>query len=302
MLAAIAAYDLMSASPVDEIAFVAARLADAAGAALEASLCVARTRVSGGGAGAALFPREQVAGTRLAVIGMGKTGARELNYVSDVDVIFVAGADDGLIESVGESRIVDIATRLAVQTMRGIDGAEIEPPLWEVDANLRPEGKQGALVRTLDSHLSYYDRWAKSWEFQALLKARPIAGDAELGEAYVRAVQPKIWTSAARENFVDSVQRMRERVTEHIPAAEVPYQLKLGPGGIRDIEFTVQLLQLVHGLSDDRIRQRGTLAALDALVEQGYIGRAEAATFSHDYRVLRLLEHRMQLRTCDART
>ncbi len=143
--------------------------------------------------------------------------------------------------------------------MRGIDGAEIEPPLWEVDANLRPEGKQGALVRTLDSHLSYYDRWAKSWEFQALLKARPIAGDAELGEAYVRAVQPKIWTSAARENFVDSVQRMRERVTEHIPAAEVPYQIKLGPGGIRDIEFTVQLLQLVHGLSDDRIRQRGTL-------------------------------------------
>ncbi|WP_292824515.1 bifunctional [glutamine synthetase] adenylyltransferase/[glutamine synthetase]-adenylyl-L-tyrosine phosphorylase [Microbacterium sp.] len=296
LLAAIAAYDLMSASPLDEVALVAARLADAAGAALEASLCVARTRISAGGSGAGLFPRDQVAGTRLAVIGMGKTGARELNYVSDVDVIFVAGADDPLIETVGESRIVDIATRLAVQTMRGIDGAEIEPPLWEVDANLRPEGKQGALVRTLESHLSYYDRWAKSWEFQALLKARPIAGDVELGEAYVRAVQPKIWTSAARENFVDSVQRMRERVTEHIPAAEVPYQLKLGPGGIRDIEFTVQLLQLVHGLTDDRIHQRGTLPALDALVEQGYIGRAEAATFSHDYRLLRLLEHRMQLK------
>ena len=227
---------------------------------------------------------------------MGKTGARELNYVSDVDVIFVAGADEAASESLGESRVVDIATRLAVQTMRGITSIEIEPPLWEVDANLRPEGKQGALVRTLDSHLSYYDRWAKSWEFQALLKARPIAGDAALGDAYVRAVQPKIWTSAARENFVDSVQRMRERVTEHIPAADVPYQLKLGPGGIRDIEFTVQLLQLVHGLSDERIRQRGTLDALDALVAEGYIGRAEAAAFSRDYRVLRLLEHRVQLR------
>jgi len=296
ILAAIAAYDLLSASPVDELAAVAAALADAAGAALEASLCVARTRISSGGAGAGLFPRAQVAGTRLAVIGMGKTGARELNYVSDVDVIFVAGADEPVREEVGESRIVDIATRLAVQTMRGISGAEIEPPLWEVDANLRPEGKQGALVRTLDSHLSYYDRWAKSWEFQALLKARPIAGDAELGDAYVRAVQPRIWTSAARENFVDSVQRMRERVTEHIPSNDVPYQLKLGPGGIRDIEFTVQLLQLVHGLSDDRIRQRGTLEALEALVQQGYIGRAEAATFSHDYRILRLLEHRMQLK------
>ncbi len=109
-------------------------------------------------------------------------------------------------------------------------------------------------------------------------------------------MQPKVWTSAARENFVDNVQRMRERVTDHIPAAEVPYQLKLGPGGIRDIEFTVQLLQLVHGLTDDRIRQRGTLEALDALVAEGYIGRTDAAAFARDYRVLRLLEHRLQLR------
>lgn len=296
LLARIAAYDLRSASPVDEIAAVSARLADAAGAALEASLAVARTRVSGGAAGAGLFPREQVAQARLAIIGMGKTGARELNYVSDVDVIFVAGGDETALEEIGESRIVDIATRLAVQTMRGISGVEVEPPLWEVDANLRPEGKQGALVRTVESHVAYYDRWAKSWEFQALLKARPIAGDEALAQEYIDAVQPKVWTSAARENFVDSVQRMRERVTDHIPAADVPYQIKLGPGGIRDIEFTVQLLQLVHGLSDDRIRQRGTLAALEALVTEGYIGRAEAAAFSQDYRVLRLLEHRAQLR------
>ncbi|GAA1989288.1 bifunctional [glutamine synthetase] adenylyltransferase/[glutamine synthetase]-adenylyl-L-tyrosine phosphorylase [Microbacterium pumilum] len=296
LLGRIAAYDLLSASPVDVVDAVAARLADAAGAALEASLCIARTRVSSGAAGAGLFPRDQVAATQLAIIGMGKTGARELNYVSDVDVIFVAGADESASETMSESRVVDIATRLAVQTMRGITSIEIEPPLWEVDANLRPEGKQGALVRTLDSHMSYYGRWAKSWEFQALLKARPIAGDAALGDAYVLAVQPKIWTSAARENFVDSVQRMRERVTEHIPRDEMLYQLKLGPGGIRDVEFTVQLLQLVHGLSDDRIRQRGTLDALNALAAEGYIGRAEAAAFSHDYRVLRLLEHRVQLR------
>jgi glutamate-ammonia-ligase adenylyltransferase len=224
---------------------------------------------------------------------MGKTGARELNYVSDVDVIFVGG---GAHDDLSESRAIDIATRLAMQTMRGVSGVEVEPPLWEVDANLRPEGKQGALVRTLESHLSYYDRWAKSWEFQALLKARVIAGDAELGEAYVAGVAPKVWTSAARENFVDNVQRMRERVTEHIPSAEVAYQLKLGPGGIRDVEFTVQLLQLVHGLTDDRIRQRGTLDALDALVAEGYIGRPEASAFSRDYRTLRVLEHRVQLR------
>jgi glutamate-ammonia-ligase adenylyltransferase len=295
MLARIAAYDLLADSAEEVLADVAERLADAAAAALEASLAVARTRISGGG-GVGLFPREQVAVTKLAIIGMGKAGAGELNYVSDVDVIFVGGADDEVLAAIGESRVIDIATRLAVQTIRGISGVEIEPPLWEVDANLRPEGKQGALVRSLDSHLAYYERWAKSWEFQALLKARAIAGDADLGARYVAAMQPKVWTSAARENFVDSVQRMRERVTEHIPADDVPYQLKLGPGGIRDIEFTVQLLQLVHGLSDESIRQRGTIPALESLVAGGYIGRQDAAVFARDYRLLRVLEHRLQLR------
>ncbi|MGP3536626.1 bifunctional [glutamine synthetase] adenylyltransferase/[glutamine synthetase]-adenylyl-L-tyrosine phosphorylase [Microbacterium sp. RD1] len=292
-LARIAAFDLAAPDPADVVDRVSARLADAAGAALEASLAVARARVSGSG-GAPLFPREQVAATQLAIIGMGKAGARELNYVSDVDVIFVGGTADD--EVVSEPRAIDIATRLAVQTMRGISSPEIEPPLWEVDPNLRPEGKQGALVRSLASHLSYYDRWAHSWEFQALLKARPLAGDPGLGAEYVVAVQPKVWTSAARENFVDNVQRMRERVTDNIPAAEVARQVKLGPGGIRDVEFTVQLLQLVHGLTDDRIRQRGTLEALEALVTEGYIGRAEAAAFARDYRMLRVLEHRLQLR------
>ncbi|WP_394278743.1 bifunctional [glutamine synthetase] adenylyltransferase/[glutamine synthetase]-adenylyl-L-tyrosine phosphorylase [Microbacterium sp.] len=287
-IARIAAFDLSAPDPTAVLAPVAAALADAAGAALGAALCAARTRA------AALFPREQVAQTRLAIIGMGKTGARELNYVSDVDVIFVGGAAEGT--ELSEGRAIDIATRLATLTMRGIADVEVEPPLWEVDPNLRPEGKQGALVRSLDSHLSYYDRWAKSWEFQALLKARPLAGDIALGEDYCDAVAPKIWTSSARENFVDSVQRMRERVTDHIPPAEVPRQLKLGPGGIRDVEFTVQLLQLVHGLADDRIRQRGTLTALDALVAEGYIGRADAAAFGQHYRTLRVLEHRLQLR------
>ncbi|KHK97325.1 glutamine-synthetase [Microbacterium mangrovi] len=293
MLARIAVFDLLSPDPVEVLPAVAAALADAAAAALEASLCVARTKLSVRGPGG-LFSREEIEATRLAIIGMGKAGARELNYVSDVDVVFVCEGVDG--SDLGPSRVIDIATRLAVQTMRGISGAEIEPPLWEVDANLRPEGKQGALVRTLDSYLSYYDRWAHGWEFQALLKARPMAGDAALGREYVTAVQPKVWTSAARENFVDNVQRMRERVTANIPAGELGDQLKLGPGGLRDVEFTVQLLQLVHGLSDEGIRQRSTLDALDALVTAGYIGRADAATFGHDYRVMRVLEHRLQLR------
>jgi glutamate-ammonia-ligase adenylyltransferase len=293
MLARIAVHDLLAPDPVGAVAPVSAALADAAGAALEAALCVARTRVATGGA-LGLYPRADVAATQLAIIGMGKCGAGELNYVSDVDVIFVAGVAAGA--DLAEGRAVDIATRLAVQTMRGIDGMEVEPPLWPVDANLRPEGAQGALVRTLASHVSYYDRWAHSWEFQALLKARPIAGDAGLGAQYVAAVQERVWGSAARADFVENVQRMRERVTDNIPDDDIPYQLKLGPGGIRDVEFTVQLLQLVHGLTDTAIRQPGTLAALQALVAEGYISRADAAAFDRDYRMLRVLEHRLQLR------
>jgi glutamate-ammonia-ligase adenylyltransferase len=274
----LAAWDLSAPDPLAALDTVAAALADLAGAALDASLDVARRE--------APFPAGEVAETALAIIGMGKSGARELNYVSDVDVIFVVEGGD---------RAAEIGTRLAMSAMRGIDELAPEPGLWEVDANLRPEGKDGALVRTLDSHVAYYDRWAKSWEFQALLKARPLAGDLALGERYVAAVAPKVWSSASRENFVDSVQRMRERVTENIPVEELDVQLKLGPGGLRDVEFTIQLLQLVHGQADPAVRQRSTLDALVALADQGYIGRVEAAEFGRDYRFLRLLEHRLQL-------
>ncbi len=291
-LAQIASFDLEQVDPVDGLDAVAATLSDLAAAALEASLTVARRMASGSGPGR--FPEDEVRATRFAVIGMGKAGARELNYVSDVDVIFVAEGDEEAGLSAG--RAVDIATRLAVLTMRGIDAPTLEPGLWEVDPNLRPEGKDGVLVRTLESHLAYYDRWAKGWEFQALLKARPLAGDPALGARYLEALAPKVWASASRENFVESVQRMRERVTDNIPDDEVEYQLKLGPGGLRDIEFTVQLLQLVHGQLDDRVRQAGTLPALAALAAQGYIGRVESADFSRDYRTLRLMEHRLQLR------
>jgi glutamate-ammonia-ligase adenylyltransferase len=282
-LAQLTAWDLVQNDPLAAVSIVAAALADLAGAALDASLAVARRDSK--------FVRADVDATRFAIIGMGKAGARELNYISDVDVIFVAAGSD----AVADDRAVEIATRLAVQTMHGINELTTEPGLWEVDANLRPEGKDGALVRTLDSHLAYYDRWAKSWEFQALLKARPLAGDRDLGQAYVDALAPKVWSSASRENFVESVQRMRERVTENIPADELDVQLKLGPGGLRDIEFTIQLLQLVHGVADTQVREVATLPAIIALVDQGYIGRVEAASFARDYRFLRVLEHRLQL-------
>jgi len=283
-LARLAAWDLAEPSGAEVLDRVAAALSDLAGAALDIALEIARRD--------APYPPEEIAATRLAIIGMGKAGGRELNYLSDVDVIFVGGARAPL----EEPRALEIATRLAVLTTRGIMELALEPGLWEVDANLRPEGKDGALVRTLESHVAYYERWAKDWEFQALLKARPLAGDLELGDRYVDAIAPLVWASAGRTRFVESVQRMRARVTEHIPPDQVDVQLKLGPGGLRDIEFTVQLLQLVHGIADDAVRVRGTIPALARLAEHGYVGRVEATEFGEDYRFLRLLEHRLQLR------
>src|SRR5690606_30894707 len=157
-------------------------------------------------------------------------------------------------------------------------------------------GRHGALVRTLGSMLSYYDRWAKAWEFQALLKARAVAGDIGLGEEFVSRTRSGVWASSSREDFVGSVQRMRGRVTEHIDDDEVEIQLKLGPGGLRDIEFSVQLLQLVHGEYDERLHLRGTLPALRVLVDGGFVARSDGERLASDYRFLRVLEHRLQLR------
>lgn len=291
LLLRIAIFDVTASDPQFAQPTVAAALADLAGAALEAGIEIARAELTLTNEHGT-FSAEEVADTALAVIAMGKCGARELNYISDVDVIYVAKSSNERTET---SRAVEVATKLATRMMRAMDGTSSEPALWQVDPNLRPEGKSGALVRTLESHVAYYDRWAESWEFQALLKARPIAGDLQLGNAYVEALAPKVWSSAGRENFVESARRMRERVTEHIPADEVQRQIKLGPGGLRDVEFTVQLLQLVHGKTDESVRQRDTLSALDALANAGYIGRSDASLFSRHYRFLRLLEHRIQL-------
>ncbi|MEN9749779.1 MAG: hypothetical protein RL149_857 [Actinomycetota bacterium] len=287
----IATFDVSQRDQELGLPAIAAALADLAGAALEAAIECARYELKNGTEHGA-FQAAEVDSTRFAVIAMGKCGARELNYISDVDVIFVAEPADDSIES---ARAIEIATRIATRMMRAIDATATEPMLWQVDPNLRPEGKSGALVRTLDSHVAYYERWAQSWEFQALLKARPIAGDMLLGQSYVNALSPKVWASAAREGFVESAQKMRERVTDNIPKSELDAQIKLGPGGLRDIEFTVQLLQLVHGRTDESLRRRDTISSIEALSEGGYIGRSEADSFAKHYRFLRLLEHRIQL-------
>ena len=276
----VAAVDLDSDEPLSLLPAVGAALADLAAAALESGLALARADQVDHGLG-----------VRMAVLGMGKCGGRELNYVSDVDVIYVAEPADG----VEEQAALACATRLATGMARACSATSGEPALWPVDAALRPEGKSGPLVRTVASHVSYYERWAKTWEFQALLKARVVAGDHAVGAAYLDALSPMVWTAVERENFVEDSQAMRRRVEEHVPAAEAGRQLKLGVGGLRDVEFTVQLLQLVHGRSDESIRSPNTLTALAALAAGGYVGRDHAGRLAVCYRLLRVLEHRIQL-------
>ncbi|MEU4143959.1 bifunctional [glutamine synthetase] adenylyltransferase/[glutamine synthetase]-adenylyl-L-tyrosine phosphorylase [Streptomyces parvulus] len=263
-----------------DLAETAAELADLATATLRAALAIAEEAAP-----------DDAALCRLAVIAMGKCGGHELNYVSDVDVIFVAEAAG----DADETKALRAATSLASHMMRICSETTVEGSIWPVDANLRPEGRNGPLVRTLSSHVAYYQRWAKTWEFQALLKARPVAGDPGLGAEYVAALQPLVWQAADRENFVADVQKMRRRVVENIPAAEIDRQLKLGPGGLRDVEFAVQLLQLVHGRSDTSLHSGTTLDALEALAAGGYVGRADAAQLDEAYRFLRSMEHRIQL-------
>ncbi|MFC5338291.1 bifunctional [glutamine synthetase] adenylyltransferase/[glutamine synthetase]-adenylyl-L-tyrosine phosphorylase [Leucobacter denitrificans] len=290
LLAGIALYDLTFDGTHPEIPdarsvleAVAAALSSIADGALEAALAVARATLEVGGSTPPI-DRERIDDVRFTIIAMGKCGAEELNVVSDVDVMFIAEGDER------------IATLLARETMRAIQDPAHELPLWQVDPNLRPEGRHGSLVRSLSSMLNYYERWAKTWEFQALIKARAAAGDLDLGNEFVDAVQPLVWASSNREDFVGSVQRMRERVTEHIDRVELDLQIKLGPGGLRDIEFSVQLLQLVHGQRDERLQLRGTLPALRALVEDGYVARADGERLSEHYQTLRVLEHRLQLK------
>ena len=198
LLLAIAAADLVARVPDDSMARVGGALADLAGAALEAALPRARVEL----------PADRLA-LPVRRLGLGKCGGEELNYVSDVDVVYVAEPS-----TEGRSRGSRAAEcrKLAAAVVRICSTATPEGTLWPVDAALRPEGKAGPLVRTLASHRAYYRRWAETWEFQALLKARPVAGDRELGEAYAEMAAPLVWSAADRPDFVEDVRAMRRRV------------------------------------------------------------------------------------------
>jgi glutamate-ammonia-ligase adenylyltransferase len=223
----------------------------------------------------------------LAVVGLGKLGGRELNYASDVDVLFVQAPGGGSGED-GE--------RAAAALIRLLSQPSAEGVALRVDAALRPGGRGGLLSRSLEAMHLYYAEQAATWERQALLKARPVAGDLELGERFVRAVEPIVYPEELAQQAIDEVRQVKVRLEDYVRArGKAAVEVKRGWGGIRDVEFAVQLLQIVHGRRDERLRDPSTLGALATLAEEGYVAEADAEALADAYRFLRTLEHRLQI-------
>ena len=228
-------------------------------------------------------------GARFCVVGMGKLGGEELNYASDIDVMFVFdGPDDRAAHEWAQTAAEGILQRLAATTEEG--------QAFRVDASLRPEGRDGPLVRSIAGFRAYYERWAKPWEFQALIKARPLAGDAGLGREFAELVRPFVYPERLSPEAIREIRGMKARAERALASRGVANrEVKRGPGGIRDIEFAVQLLQLVHARRDSSLRSANTLEALSALAHGAYVGDDDAADLAEAYRFLRKIEHRLQL-------
>lgn len=217
-------------------------------------------------------------GVPLAVIGMGKLGGHELNYASDIDILFVAEGEH------------DAAERAARAVMEGAGRC------FRVDAALRPEGRDGPLVRSVSSYQAYWVRWAQPWERQALLRAGPVAGDEQLARRWMDAASAAVWDRPFSADDLRHIRALKVRAEDEIRRRGLADRdVKRGPGGIRDVEFAAQLLQLVHGRVDPDLRSRNTLDALAALARGGYVGSTDADQLADSYLMLRRVEHALQL-------
>jgi len=225
-----------------------------------------------------------------AVIALGRLGGGELSYASDLDVLFVYEGEGG--------EDFAIAERTATRLIADLGAPTAEGRTFVVDPNLRPEGKDGALARSLEAYRQYYERWARPWEFQALLRARFVAGDAELGGRFLAMVEPYVYRVPVPQATVLEVRRMKARIErERIPPGEDPqFHLKLGRGSLSDVEWTVQLLQLVHGGAHPELRDPSTAGALARLGAARRLSRDDARALAESYRFCeRARNHRFLL-------
>jgi glutamate-ammonia-ligase adenylyltransferase len=279
--------DLVGRATVEETTLELSNLADVC---LQAVFEIALESLRG----ACKLKGDAVVGSgHFSVIGMGKLGGQELNYSSDVDVIFVYGEEGDLTPTLTNHQFF---TKLAEEIIRTVGGSSAEGNIFRIDLRLRPEGKSGPLVRSLDSCENYYAEFGETWERMALIKARPVAGDETLGAEFVGMVQPFVYARHAGENVIQQMAVLKKRIEEEVVReGHLTRHVKLGIGGIREIEFIAQSFQVLRGARLMVLRERNTLRALTALVKTKTLTVEEATKLADAYRFLRNVEHRLQM-------
>jgi glutamate-ammonia-ligase adenylyltransferase len=243
-------------------------------------------------------PGEEDVPLGFSVLGLGKLGSEELNYSSDVDLVYVFESPpfaEGVGGGPGGLAPIEYFTRLAQEFGRLVTDSTSEGFLYRVDVDLRPEGSQGPLVVSSNMLADYYDAWAATWEKAAFMKARPVAGDHALGWRVIRGVDPMIYRSSMDFAGVAAIKEMKEKISQAKERGAQTFNVKIGSGGIRDIEFVAQALQLLHGGRIPQVRGRSTQQALVALTQVGVLPQTECDDLLAGYRFLRRTENRLQM-------
>jgi glutamate-ammonia-ligase adenylyltransferase len=233
----------------------------------------------------------------LAIVGLGKLGGAELNYHSDLDIIFLydAGAEDWWTAHANGLAPHEYFSRVAQRTISALQTPTREGVAYKIDTRLRPSGNQGTLVSSLSSFEGYHKTSAALWERQALAKARVLTGPPALRERVAAAIARVVYGRGLTDAEVAEMAAMRARIADERGAAGAAVNIKTDRGGLVDVEFAVQMLQLRHGHAEPRVRVQGTRAALDALIAAGALGAAEGERLRAGYAFLRDLEGRLRI-------
>lgn len=246
------------------------------------------------------LPNGEKVPSTLAVIAMGKFGGYELNFSSDIDVMFVY-SHDGVTDQGVENR--EYFVKLCEFIINGMSKVTKAGYVFRVDVRLRPESRVGVIARSIDNYEAYYEGWGEIWERQALIKARPIAGDLKLGEQFIHTVQPFVYQRYLDEFFITEIKldirhtkaRIENRLREQVD--DLTTHVKLGTGGIRDVEFTIQCLQLIHGGPIRALRNHNSLETIELLYQHELLNQTDREALADAYRFLRTVEHRIQMKS-----
>jgi [glutamine synthetase] adenylyltransferase / [glutamine synthetase]-adenylyl-L-tyrosine phosphorylase len=289
--------DIIRDRPLEEVTRDISRVADMA---LEVALCTALRNITNR-FGEPITLSDQLA--RCVILAFGKHGGKELNFSSDIDLMFLFDEDGATRgKRTNTIRNDEFFARVVSEVVRLLSQHTEEGQAYRVDLRLRPEGKRGPLARSLASTLAYYDTLGRTWERQALIKVRPCAGDIRLGEQFLKAIEPFVYRKYLSFGEINGIKALKRRI-EHKAHRDgtSDTEVKTGFGGIRDVEFAIQFLQLLNGGDLPEVRQRNTLKAMQALVQAGCLTDQEFMILGDTYRFLRRVEHRLQL-MCDLQT